>query len=471
MRFFGKNSPKLAPQRDDLCNVGVDFCPGRARAKRKSQGFSDIFVTMLESDGSCGWTRTIGGVASDIGYGIAADSASNILVSGWFENRVDFNPGRGVDEHVSVDYSRDVFVTKLGADGSYCWTRTFGGPLQDIGWRIATDSQGAAIVVGEFCGTVDFDPGEGEDLHVSEGDSDIFITKLGSDGSYQWTHTAGGPFWEGADAVATDALGNTYSTGGFQNTVDFDRRGGGDVHVSNGLFDVFVTKRGPDGSYHWTRTFGGEAIESGFGIALDDSGVLVVGGNYSGTVDFDFTEGVDEHTAKGGRDAFITRMTADGGYIFTDTFGGSQGNDGVQDLAIGADGSVIACGSFESLNVDFDPTSGVDPHSSNGSFDLFITKHYCGQCEVLEGHHVQGKRGKIKATIQTTAPGGTVKIEYTGPGDPIIESFDIDDTGQAKFTLKKLKKGDYHCLITKIKDPAGHPLCQGPLAPRPVTVK
>jgi len=23
MRFFGKNSPKLAPQRDGLCNVGV----------------------------------------------------------------------------------------------------------------------------------------------------------------------------------------------------------------------------------------------------------------------------------------------------------------------------------------------------------------------------------------------------------------------------------------------------------------
>jgi len=154
----------------------------------------------------------------------------------------------------------------------------------------------------------------------------------------------------------------------------------------------------------------------------------------------------------------------------TDAFGGVDTETAFA-AAFDPESNLLVCGSFRSTNVDFDPTSGIDERSSNGSRDLFTTKHYCGQREALEGHHVQGARKKIKATIQTTVPGGSVKIEYTGPGDPIIESFDIDDTGQAKFTLKKLKKGDYHCLITKIKDADSKTLCQGPLAPRTATVK
>jgi len=233
---------------------------------------------------------------------------------------------------------------------------------------------------------------------------------------------------------------------------------------------VYIIKLAADGSYKWTRTFGAEGTESGRGIALSPDSLLAVTGGFHLTVDFDPSEGVDEHTSNGGWDVFMTRLTTEGDYRFTDTFGGIE-RDGGEAITFDADGNVVACGAFGSKNVDFDPTSGIDHHSAADEHDIFITKHYCGQCAVLEGHHVQGKRGKIKATIQTTAPGGSVKINYTGPGDPIVESFDIDDTGQASFKLKKLKKGDYHCLITKIKDPAGNTLCQGPLAPRPVTVK
>jgi len=449
----------------------VDFDPGKGRDKIKSfDDSSDIFVTLLRSNGSYRWTRIFRGPKSDTGRAIDVDSAGNILVTGWFTDKVDFDPGPGEDWHMAVDGGTDAFVTKLGPDGSYRWTRTFGGSHIEIGFGIAADVQNSVIVTGEFQGVADFDPGEGEDIRESNGKRDFFITKLGGDGSYHWTHTAGGVENDHGLSVTTDAQGNVYVTGAFCETVDFNPRGGGDIRISKGYCDIFVIKLGPDGSYLWTKTFGGEAIDAGFGIALSPDNVLGVTGGFNVTVDFDPSEGVDEHTSNGGRDVFITRFTTEGDYRFTDTFGGSE-RDGGEGITFDADGNVVACGAYDSQDVDFDPTGGVDVHSSNGSADIFTTKHYCGQCAVLDGHHVQGKRGKIKATIQTTAPGGSVKIEYTGPGDPIIESFDIDDTGQALFTLKKLKKGDYHCLITKIKDPAGHPLCQGPLAPRPVTVK
>jgi len=446
----------------------VDFNPTRRKDKRKSLGRADIFLTVLRSDGSYGWTHTFGGVGSDGARAIAVDGDGSIILTGSFQDVVDFNPGPEKDLHTAE--GDDVFATKFGPDGSYHWTRTFRGPGFQTGFAIAAGPDNSLVVAGEFYGTVDFDPGPGEDLRTSNGKQDFFITKLGPDGSYHWTHTAGGVDQDEARAVVTDPTGAVFVTGGFTETVDFNPRGGGDIRISKGYCDIFVIKLGADGSYLWTKTFGGEAIDAGFGIALGPDNVLGVTGGFNMTVDFDPSEGVDEHTSNGGRDVFITRFTTEGDYRFTDTFGGIE-RDGGEAVTFDADGNVLACGAFGSKNVDFDPTSGVDEHSAVSSYDIFITKHYCGQCEVLEGHHVQGKRGKIKATIQTTAPGGSVKIEYTGPGDPIIESFDIDDTGQAKFTLKKLKKGDYHCLITKIKEPDGHTLCQGPLAPRPVTVK
>jgi len=448
----------------------VDFNPGKGRDKIGSfDEFDDIFVTRLRLDGSYKWTRVLSGPGSDAGEAIDVDSDGNIFLTGCFSQTVDFDPGRGRDIRTANGY-RDVFVTKLGPDGSYRWTHTFGGPQDDIGFAIAADLQGNVIVTGEFRDQVDFNPSGGGDIRVSNGERDFFITKLGPDGSYHWTHTVGGEKGDRAFGVTTDAGGHLYATGAFRDRVDFNPRGGGDVRTAVNFFDAFLTKLGPDGSYRWTRTFGGQAGAVGASIALDGEEGLVLSGSFSGTVDFDPTEGVDNHTSNGREDAFLVRMSTDGDYRFTDTFGGTE-IDAAVSVTIDDDGNVLACGGFDSQDVDFDPTTGVDIRSSNGDRDFYITKHYCGQCEVLEGHHVQGKRGKIKATIQTTAPGGSVKIEYTGPGDPIIESFDIDDTGQAKFTLKKLKKGDYHCLITKIKEPDGHTLCQGPLAPRPVTVK
>ena len=449
----------------------VDFDPGKGRDKIKSfDDSSDIFVTLLRSNGSYRWTRIFRGPKSDTGRAIDVDSAGNILVTGWFTDKVDFDPGPGEDWHMAVDGGTDVFVTKLGPDGSYRWTRTFGGFHVEIGFGIAADPENSVIVTGEFQGIADFDPGEGEDIRQSNGKRDFFITKLGADGSYHWTHTAGGIENDHGYDVTTDAAGNVYVTGAFQETVDFNPRGGGDVRVSQGAFDVYIIKLAADGSYRWTRTFGGKGGDSGRGIALSPEGLLAVTGGFDLTVDFDPSEGVDEHTSNGGWDVFITRFTTEGDYRFTDTFGGSE-RDGGEGLTFDADRNLITCGAYASQDVDFDPTGGVDIHSATDDWDIFTTKHYCGQCEVLDGHHLQGKRGKIKATIQTTVPGGSVKIEYTGPGDPIIETYDIDDTGQASFKLKKLKKGDYHCLITKIKDPAGNTLCQGPLAPRPVTVK
>src|ERR1035437_8886964 len=79
-----------------------------------------------------------------------------------------------------LPYTRDVFITKLSADGSSLVFSTFlGGSNSDSGSGIALDSSGNAYVIGQT-GSADFPVTPG--TFQSQGGR-VFITKLSSDGS------------------------------------------------------------------------------------------------------------------------------------------------------------------------------------------------------------------------------------------------------------------------------------------------
>ena len=157
---------------------GVD--PRTANDDPEAIATGDIFVTRLNADGSYGWTVTAGGASSDIGRGVAIGPEGNVFVTGQFHETVDFDPGAEVDLHTAHAVADAAFVMKLGSDGSYQWTRTFGEQFFTQGQYIAMDGDGAAMLLGSFHQTVDFDPGCGVDeVSVSrKGGANTFVTKL-----------------------------------------------------------------------------------------------------------------------------------------------------------------------------------------------------------------------------------------------------------------------------------------------------
>ena len=65
---------------------------------------------------------------NDEGWGIATDSMGNVYTTGSFDGSFDFDPGVGT-YNLTAD-SEDVFVLKLGRDGSFLWARNMGGNLR-----------------------------------------------------------------------------------------------------------------------------------------------------------------------------------------------------------------------------------------------------------------------------------------------------------------------------------------------------
>jgi hypothetical protein len=255
------------------------------------------------------------------------DRSGNVYLVGDFASVVDFDPGEGTDLRTALGM-RDGFVMRLGADGSYSWTRVVGGSDATVVIRgLCLDGEGSLYLTGSFTGTVDFDPGIGEDRHKAADDYvSEFVTKLNADGSYAWTRTLGGPScYAYGTKIRADRHGGIYVAGRYNAymDVDFDPGPGTDIRDCHGDCDIFITKFDTQGTYLWTQTMGGAGWDMPNDLCLDASGNLYVTGTFSIYVDFDPGDGQDirysphQHVGT----CFVTKLDSNGGYGWTTTVG------------------------------------------------------------------------------------------------------------------------------------------------------
>ena len=271
----------------------VDFGGGDVT----SAGNPDIFVLKLDSSGVSQWANTYGGTSTDRGYGIAVDSSGNSYITGYFEGTVDFGGG-----DITATANSDIFVLKLNSSGTFQWVNTYGSTSDDWGWDIAVDSSSNSYISGYFEGTVDFGGGD----VTSAGNPDIFVLKLDSSGVSQWANTYGGTSTDRGYGIAVDSSGNSYITGYFEGTVDF---GGGDI-TATANSDIFVLKLNSSGTFQWVNTYGSTSNNLGLGVAVDSSGKFYSTGGFQGTVDF----GGGDITATANSDIFVLHLNSLGQY-------------------------------------------------------------------------------------------------------------------------------------------------------------
>ncbi len=160
----------------------VDFDPGPDEYNKSSHGECDAFLSKFSSDGGFLMARTWGGSSSDMGYGVAVNSSGDVFVTGYFRELVDFDPSTGDDIHNSNAASSDGFLCKYSAVGFYQWVRTWGSADDDMSYSIGADNSQNVYVTGYFFDEVDFDPGDGIELHASNGSSDVYLSKFPPDG-------------------------------------------------------------------------------------------------------------------------------------------------------------------------------------------------------------------------------------------------------------------------------------------------
>jgi hypothetical protein len=231
--------------------------------------------------------------------------------------------------------------------------------------------------------------------------------------------------------VETDSAGNSYLTGAFSGTVDFDlgatHANDADILTARGSADVFVAKYAPDNSLVWVTRMGGDLASTnetdiGRKIAVDAAGTVYVAGQFVGSADFGST--ALSTTGPEDYDGFVAKLTSSGtvlwanwwrtmpaGGIYGDnaygvgvdgagnvyalgtrpnagddvrkfspsgallwtksvqtTYGGAR-----SDMVVSASGDVFVAGAFKGT-VDFDPSSKTKNVSSGPSFASYVWK-------------------------------------------------------------------------------------------------
>ncbi len=151
---------------------------------------------------------------------------------------------------------------------------------------VTIDKSGVRYVAGRFMGTVDFNPGMGEDSKTSGGGFDVFVTRFEKDGSYGWTRTFGGSLIDFPKSILL--LGKTLYIGGTFASTNAGVGGTGTV-VCKGLRDVFVWAMDattgnsiPTFGTAGFQTFGGAGTDS-LQAMIPFRTNLVLAGNFDST--------------------------------------------------------------------------------------------------------------------------------------------------------------------------------------------
>ena len=337
-----------------------------------------LFVTLLKTTSviaqspSLSWAKGMGGPSDDYSYALTVDLSGNVYSTGSFKITADFDPGAGTF-NLSSFGGDDIFISKLDASGNFVWAKNIGGTLPDQGFSIAIDALGNIYTTGAFRGTADFDPNAGTFNLTAAAGADIFISKLDASGNFVWAKSIGALSDDASYAITLDTLGNIYTTGFYEGTVDFDP-GVGTFNLVSGVFaDAFILKLDSSGNFVWAKGLSGFAIENGRAIAVDASGNVITMGVFQNTADFDPGAATFNLVAAGVYDIYISKLDAYGNFIWAKSMGGTSYDHG-SSMAVDTKDNIYTTGVFQDTS-DFDPNSGTFNLIATGnSQDIFISK-------------------------------------------------------------------------------------------------
>ncbi len=365
-------------------------------------GFLMMFVCALPWPGGAQmyteWVTGVGGSGFDRAVAVDTDDSGNVYTTGYFMDRVDFNPGTAPGDTLFITASSwvDLFLLKQDAAGNFVWVRNMGGfaASYDASKIMVSDAAGYTYVAGGFEGTADFGAGNSAFNLSSNGDADIFIFKMDPAGNLVWSRSIGSDARDCALSLALDTQGHVHITGFFNKKVDFNPgTNPADTFfltaksTSNNRSSIFVLKLDTAGNFKWAKDMGasGNSANRGQSIAADMQGNVYVTGTFQGTVDMDPSPlPADTFTLRAmgggslipGVDIFILKLDSAGKFDWAKSFANMDNNNFSWYVSVDHSGNVYTTGGFFG-KLDFDPGNGAADTfylTPQAGKDIFISK-------------------------------------------------------------------------------------------------
>ncbi|WP_197440333.1 SBBP repeat-containing protein [Polystyrenella longa] len=333
-----------------------------------STGGRDGYLIKHDVSGDFVWAKEIKGYGNESIESVAIDGTGNILLTGYFDNTVDFDPGPNTFERTSSNES-DAFLMKLNQNGDFLWVKSIGGTGSILGKVVKFNGNGNIIVAGHFNNTIDLDPSSSIFSLSADDSTDAFLAAYSPTGQFLW-----GNHFEGNNAVYIndidfDDADNMYLTGSYYSTVDFNPDSSRQYHTSIGSSDVFLVKLNNIGRYEWSKSFGSSYSDSGRGLLLHENGDIYVTGKLETLIDDSSAPWLGSRRDS---DLFVYRYNPNGNLQWTQKISGSSWIES-EGIAEDSEGEIYVVGSYtDSMQVE--NNAGTTTLESAGGDNALLIK-------------------------------------------------------------------------------------------------
>jgi hypothetical protein len=147
-------------------------------------GNADIFLMKLDGSGNVVWARAYGSSGPDFGYDVQITSDGGFVVVGYYTSSGDTSS----------------IIVKTNSSGNVQWYRVLGGTQMDAFYSVDQTSDGGFIASGI---THSF----------GSGSADVFLARLASSGTLQWSKIYGGSQWDQASSIQQTSEGGYVMAG------------------------------------------------------------------------------------------------------------------------------------------------------------------------------------------------------------------------------------------------------------------
>jgi hypothetical protein len=371
---------------------GIDMLYGGAGPNLKSE-----FVVAPRADLSAIHVRYLGGGKLRIG-----EDGSLAILTGAEEFREEApivyqeRDGRRVavdarfvltGETVSFAIGKYDASLPLIIDPAISYSTLLGGSGPDAANALAVDSTGAAYLAG-FTASYNL-PTANPVQNFNAGGDDAFVAKLNPAGTALVYCTYLGGFGnDQAYGIAVDASGAAYVTGS-TTSQDFPVVDPLQSQLA-GNKNAFVLKLSAAGnSLAYSTYLGGSASDSGNGIAVDEAGAAYVVGD---ATSLNFPASGWQKANRGGQDAFVAKLSADGSRLIYSTYLGGSNTDHGAAIAVDTTGTAWVAGS--TWSADF-PVADAFQSASGGGQDAFVTRLAADGNSLLFSSYLGGSGGSL----------------------------------------------------------------------------